>query len=134
MNDYKRYFILAHDTARRLAAAQCLIAATGWVVEIKPPTRTLAENAKLHAILADIAAQVIWMGQKLPREVWKRLCMAAWLRECGEQPMLIPALDGNGFDIIFEKTSKLSIKQCASLIEWCLAFGAEHSVVWSEVA
>ena len=134
MNDYKRYFILAHDTARRLAAAQCQLAPAGWVVEIKPPTRTLAENAKLHAILADIAAQVIWMGQKLPREVWKRLCMAAWLRECGEQPMLIPALDGNGFDIIFEKTSKLSIKQCASLIEWCLAFGAEHSVVWSEVA
>lgn len=103
MNDYKRYFILAHDTARRLAAAQCLIAPDGYVVEIKPPTRTLAENAKLHAILADIAAQVIWMGQKLPLEVWKRLCMAAWLRECGEQPMLIPAIDGNGFDVIFER-------------------------------
>jgi hypothetical protein len=44
-------------------------------------------------------------------EVWKRLCMASWLREQGEKPLMIPALDGHGFDVVFEKTSKLSKKQ-----------------------
>jgi hypothetical protein len=98
------------------------------VLEIKPATRSLEQNALLHAALTDISQQVEWMGKKLSVEIWKRLCMAAWLREKKEQPMLIPALDGNGFDVVFEKTSKLSTTQCSELVEWCFAFGAEHGV------
>jgi NinB protein len=127
-----RHFILAHPTARKLAAAQCMLAPIGYHCRIEPPTRNLEQNAKLHAVLTDIAEQVEWFGKKLPMEVWKRLCMAAWLRERGEQPTLIPALDGNGFDVIFEKTSKLSVSQCSELVEWCLAFAAEHGVVFDE--
>ena len=97
-------------------------------VTVKPATRSAVQNALLHAALTDISNQVDWHGKKLNVTVWKRLCMAAWLREKREQPMLIPALDGNGFDIIFEQTSKLTIAQCSELLEWCFAFGAEHGV------
>lgn len=90
--------------------------------------RSNAANALLHAALTDIAEQVQWHGKTLSVLVWKRLCMASWLRENGEQPQLIPALDGNGFDIVFEKTSRLSKTQCASLIDWIHCFGAEHDV------
>jgi hypothetical protein len=107
---------------------------TKIVVEAKPENRSLDQNALLHAALTDIANQVVWHGQKLSMEVWKRLCVASWLRENNENPMLIPALDGHGVDIIFEKTSKLSTKQCASLVEWCFAFGAEHGVNFRAVA
>lgn len=105
-----------------------LMAGHRMVLEVKPSTRSLEQNALLHAALTDISQQVEWMGKKLSVEIWKRLCMAAWLREKKEQPMLIPALDGNGFDLIFEKTSKLSTTQCSELVEWCFAFGVEHGV------
>ncbi|MHB1938449.1 MAG: recombination protein NinB, partial [Acidobacteriaceae bacterium] len=90
--------------------------------------RDNAVNAALHAILTDISEQVEWHGVKLSVVVWKRLCMASWLRERGEQPQLIPALDGAGFDIVFERTSQLSQKQCAELVQWCECFGAEQGV------
>ncbi len=50
------------------------------------------------------------------------------LREKSEQPELIPALDGKGFDIIFERTSQLNTKDCADFCTWCIAFGDEHNV------
>lgn len=98
------------------------------VMELRPEKRSDPQNRLLHAAITDIAQQVEWKGQKFTVEVWKRLCVAAWLREKKEQPMLIPALDGNGFDVIFERTSKLSTTQCSELVEWCFAFGAEHEV------
>ncbi len=101
-------------------------------VVVRKPTRSSDQNRRCHAMLADIARQAEWAGQKFTAEIWKRLCVAAWLRECGGKPMLIPSLDGNGVDIIFERTSKLTVKQMASLIEWLFALGAELGVNWSD--
>ncbi len=90
--------------------------------------RNSEQNAALHAALTDISQQCVWMGKKFDVLTWKRLCTASWLREHGEQPRLIPALDGQGFDVIFERTSRLSKEQMSSLLEWVYCFGAEHSV------
>lgn len=90
------------------------------------------QNKRLHAMLNDIAKQVTWHGQKFPAGVWKRLCTAAWLREEGERAVMIPALDGMGVDVIYERTSKLSKKRMASLIDWVGAFGGEHEVNWTD--
>lgn len=100
------------------------------MIDCPLPKRTIDQNAMLHSLLSDIAEQVVWHGQKFPMMVWKRLCTAAWLREHNEQPILIPALDGNGFDMIFEHTSKLNSRQFSELIEWCLAFGMQQGVVF----
>jgi hypothetical protein len=124
----KQIFRLVHAEARRRAAEACMSAPDGFVVRISEPTRNLEQNALLHAVIADIANQVEWYGKKLSPDIWKRLCVAAWLREKNEQPELIPALDGKGFDVIFEKTSQLTLAQCSELIEWCFAFGASHEV------
>lgn len=104
-----------------------------WVLSIKPETRSLQQNALLHAALTDIANQVEWHGKKFNVVVWKRLCVASWLREKNQTPDLIPALDGNGFDVVYEKTSKLSVTQCSELLEWCFAFGAEHGIKFRAV-
>ncbi|MDY7073503.1 hypothetical protein PshuTeo2_36350 [Pseudomonas hunanensis] len=101
-------------------------------IVIKDQDRSGEQNKKLHACLSDIAKQVEHAGKKWDVLIWKRLLTAAWLREAGEQPQLIPALDGNGFDVVYERTSQLSVKQCASLLEWIQAFGAEHQVRWSQ--
>ena len=94
--------------------------------------RTLEQNALLHALLSDISKQVTHQGMKFNVTVWKRLCTAAYLREIRESPMLIPAIDGNGIDIIYEKTSKMGKKKLSGLVEWVSCFGSEHNVKWGE--
>jgi hypothetical protein len=94
--------------------------------------RTIEQNAKAHAMLSDISKQVTWHGVKLSKEVWKRLTIAAMLREIGEKPILVPALDGCGIDIIYEKSSKLGVKKTCLWIEFLYCFGSENGVAWSD--
>lgn len=101
-------------------------------VSVKPADRSSEQNRALHAALSDISRQVEHYGKKFDVETWKRLCTAAWLREEGEQAQLIPAIDGQGFDLIFARTSKLTVKQCASLLEWVSAFGSQAGVKWTQ--
>lgn len=100
-------------------------------IVIKDLDRSAEQNKLLHARLTDIANQVEHAGKKWDVLVWKRLLTAAWLREAGERPQMIPALDGHGFDVVYERTSKLSVKQCGELLNWIEAFGGEHQVRWT---
>ena len=127
-------FYLVHDAARRTACEAIMKAEQGMVVTIRKKNRTLDQNALLHGALTDIAEQVEWRGLRFDVTTWKRLCTASWLREIGEQPELIPALDGKGFDIIYEPTSKMTVQQMTSLLEWVLAFGAQNGVQFKERA
>ena len=130
----KATFRLVHDIARNGAVAAVRAAPQGYVVTVRPATRSGEQNALLHAALTDIAEQFPWKGQSLTVDTWKRLCTAAWLREIGESPELIPAIDGKGFDVIFEKTSQMTVGQMTSLIDWVLAFGAQNGVVFKDEA
>jgi len=108
-----------------------LMAGHKMVLEIKPATRSLAENAMLHALLTDISKQIEWAGSKRDVDTWKRLLTAAWCRAMGEQVELLPAVDGHGFDIVFRRTSKLTVGECAELIEFVQAWAAEKGVRFS---
>jgi hypothetical protein len=99
-------------------------------VTVGEPKRTLAENAKLHAMLSEIAEQVDWAGKKRDVEVWKRLVVSAWCRARGEPVEILPALDGHGIDIVPVRTSKLSKKDCAELIEYLYSWGTESGISW----
>lgn len=98
------------------------------VLEVKDETRSLAENAMLHALLTAISRQMEWAGKKRDVETWKRLTTAAWLRARGEHVEMLPALDGHGVDVVFRRTSQLDRGECAELIEWVLAFCAENGI------
>lgn len=132
-------FILASDTQARALADYLrqhrkAAAADGRplvVTVTDEDTRSAAQNRIMHSMFGDLHKQVKWHGQTLSALTWKRLCMASYLREVGERPELIPALDGNGFDVVYERTSKLSVKRGSELIEWVAAFGAEHEVAWT---
>ena len=100
-------------------------------IVIKDLDRSGEQNKLLHARLNDIASQVEHAGKKWDVLIWKRLLTAAWLRESGDKPQMIPAVDGHGFDVIYERTSKLTVKQCAELLDWVEAFGGEHQVRWT---
>lgn len=130
----RQKFIIRDGTVRNRIIDAIRVAPVGMVVEIKEPTRSLEQNAKLHAMLSDLSTQVEWHGMKLHMDVWKRLCTAAMLRELGESPMLVPAIDGHGIEIIYEKTSIMGVKMMVDMIEWVYAFGAEKGVVWRDFA
>jgi hypothetical protein len=122
----KQYFRLVHSTARQLASRACINAPDGYIVEIKPQTRSLDQNARLWAMLSDVSKQVEWHGQKLASEDWKHIFSASL-----KQQRAVPGLDG-GFVVLGQSTSKMSIREMSDLMELISAFGAEHNVRWSE--
>ena len=103
-----------------------LMAGQKLELEIKGERRSTEANAKLHAELAEIATTVEWAGKKRDTEVWKRLLIAAWLRARGEGVELLTALDGHGVDVVFRRSSTLTRAEMAELIEFVLAWKAEH--------
>lgn len=98
------------------------------VLEVRPEKRSNQQNRLLHALIADIAAQVEWAGAKREAEVWKRLLTAAWSRVHGQHVEVLPALDGHGVDLVPARTSKLTKAECADLCTFIEAWGAEHGV------
>jgi len=105
-----------------------LIAGRRMQIELKDATRSLDQNAKLHALLGEIAAQVEWAGQKRDAETWKRLLTAAWMRTQGNAPEMLPAVDGHGFEVLYRRTSQLSVAECSELLEFVMAWAAERGI------
>lgn len=123
--------LISHSVKLRACEA-IMSAAEGMRVEIKERKRSLDQNAKLHATLGDIAKQVPWAGNKRDIETWKRLMTAAWLRARGDQVEFLPALDGHGVDVVFRRTSDLTVSEVAELIEYINAWVAENQVATNE--
>jgi len=125
----KQYFVLVNDAIRHNCKAAIDQAPEGYAVEIKPKTRTLEQNALLHALLQRITNSVDWSGKKRDIDTWKRLLTAAWLRARGEPIELLPALDGHGVDIVFRRTSNLTVNEMIELVDfiqaWAIGQGIE---------
>lgn len=124
----RQIFRLVHPTARQLASKACINAPDGYVAEIKPRTRSLDQNAKMWAMLADLSAQIDWYGQRLTSEEWKDVLTAALKKQ-----KVVPGLDG-GFVVIGARTRNMTIREMSELVELMYAFGAERDVKWSEAA
>lgn len=120
-------FILAHDLARQRAVDAVKSAPPGYVVSVKAPTRNLEQNARMWAMLADVAGQVDWYGKRLTPEDWKHVFSAS-LRKL----QVVPNLDGTGFVALGLSTSRMSTREMSDLIELMFAFGAERGVTWSD--
>lgn len=94
--------------------------------------RTVEQNAKLHAVLQDIAHQKQWSGKWLDIEAWKRLMVAAWERANGHSAEFYPALDGSGFDVVYRRTSRMNKNEMIELIEYAQAWAIDNGVKLSE--
>lgn len=109
-------------------AKAMLIAGHRLVVEFKPETRSLEQNARLWAMLTEISEQVDWYGRKLTPSDWKHVFTAS-LRKLD----VVPNLDGTGFVALGLSTSNMSRREMADLQELMAAFGAERGVRFSAV-
>ena len=95
MGNKERTFFFVHDTARENAARMCHQAPGDWMAVFKPTTRTLMQNAKLHAMLTDISGQAVYMGKKRSVEFWKGLFVSGYQIATGKNPEIVPGLEGS---------------------------------------
>ena len=126
----RQLFVLWSDEMRRRAVEAVARAAPESRVTVQGPKRTLKQNAKLHAMLEDIAEQHKHAGKLLTVKQWKWLFLhllgaeqVEWLPSLAEDGELVP---------VGTSTSELEIADCADLIELIYAKGAEWGVIWTE--
>ena len=119
---------LTGDAARRAAIREINAAPVGHVVTISEPKRSLDQNAKMWAMLGDISSQIVWHGKRLSQEDWKCLFSA---RARKEFLNIVPNIDNDGFVALGMKTSDMTIKEMATMIEIIQMFGDSNGVIWS---
>ena len=115
------------EVARKAICRHVMTADEGYIVTIAEPSRNLEQNAKLHAVLSDIAKQVDYHGKRRSVEFWKGVFVSGWQIATGEKPEIVPGLEGE-FINIRESTTTLSIRRMASLIEYISAWCAMSEV------
>lgn len=99
-----------------------LMAGHRLVLEVKPETRSLSQNARLWAMLTDISQQVEWYGRKLTPDDWKHVFTAALSKQD-----VVPGIEG-GFVVLGKATSKMTKGEMAELQTLIEAFGAQRGV------
>ena len=121
--------LILNTNEARLQALQLIrISPIGTQVEFKATKRSLPQNARLHAMLTEVAIQVKWHGLSLKVDDWKLIFLDALKREM----RIVPNLDGTGFVNLGRHTSKLTKQECTDLIELVFKFGAEHGVTFQD--
>lgn len=124
-----RAMIILHGPADRAKATQ-------WVEKAPPGTRitfqrakrSLAQNAKMWAVLSEVAEQVPWHGLRLTPDDWKLIFLDALKREV----RMVPNIDGNGVVTLGRSSSDLSKDEMSDLIELIHVFGAARDVAFRE--
>src|SRR5574343_388539 len=69
-------------------------------IELREKTRSLPENALLHALVTEVSKKLKWGNQWQDAETWKRLFVSAWARETGKSMVILPSIDGKCVDVI----------------------------------
>lgn len=117
-------------------AKNWLAAGHRLILEIRPETRSSAQNRYLHAIFGDVARQAEWAGKKRTAAEWKTLFCSGHAVATKQGAEMIPGLE-NEFLNVRESTARMSKARLASLLEyticWCASNGVElrDAVQWA---
>ncbi len=122
--------IIRSDDDRRKLASWAQKAPVGTRAEWKAPKRSIPQNARMWAMLTDVAQQLPWHGIKLTPDDWKLVFLDALKREV----RMVPNIDGNGFVNLGRSSSDLSREEMTDLMELIAAFGANHGVKFHDDA
>lgn len=104
-------------------------APNGSVVTVKPPRRTLDQNARMWALLSEISLAKP-EGRVMTPDVWK----AVFMHALDHAQRFEMALDGQGMVPVGFRTSKLSKQQMGDLMTLIEEYGARHGVQFREAA
>lgn len=125
--DRARYH-LAHAAARKEASAAVWCAPDGWYVEIKPPTRSLDQNARLHAILSDISKSRVPVAGAAGRPVDElKFIFVVAHADATDTPVEVVTHEGMRI-ALRESTARMSVSRSASLIEHITEWALRHGI------
>jgi hypothetical protein len=137
-----RYFAVLHNASQAIGVLNgiyervkpWLIAGHKLEMRITPLTRSGEQNAKFHAICSDLAnSGVPWFGKRRTAAEWKVLLVSGHAIATKEGADIIPGIESEMVNIR-ESTALMSKARGSSLIEYSLAFCAEHGVATQEEA
>ena len=120
--------ILHRQSDRDRATAWVRSAPWGTRITFQEAKRSSDQNAKMWAMLTEVARQVQWHGQRLSADDWKLVFLAALKAEL----RIVPNLDGTGFVQLGRSSSDLSVSEMADLIDLIAAFGARQGVEFAD--
>ena len=104
-------------------------------MEIKAESKSRDQEAKYHAMLAEIAEQASHLGAKWSAEDWKRLMVDLFAKETGLQGgKIIPSLDGSGIVQLGLQTRNFTKEQAMEFITFLEAWGATNGIIFKDVA
>ena len=119
-------YVLVHATARQRAIEGVRDAPDGYVVTIKPPTRTVTQNSHIHPVVKDIALAAKRPTDKESLQTLRYLLLEQWRSETGRNPVFERSLDGMRWVQVTKGTSELDKPECSEFIEWMTAFLAQY--------
>jgi hypothetical protein len=125
-----------------MAKIESLDKSLDWTVKVTEYNkRTAEQNAKLHAMLTDIANQSKHLNQNLSADDWKRLCVAQFRQDCiannvdkladywrKHDVRFMPGLDGKSLVALGKPTHEFPIYVMAGFIDWLIYWGAENNI------
>ena len=120
--------ILHRQSDRDRAASWVRQAPWGTRITFQEARRTTDQNARMWAMLTEVARQVKWHGQKLSADDWKLVFLSALKQEL----RIVPNLDGTGFVQLGRSSSDLSVAEMGDLMDLIAAFGAREGVTFAE--
>ena len=95
------------------------------------PRRSDELSAKYHAICSDLAkSQMQWAGKRRTKDQWKILLLSGHAVATKLGADLVPGLE-NEFVNLRESSATMSARRMSSLVEYALAWCAEHDVMLS---
>jgi hypothetical protein len=113
--------------AQREYARRLIMAAPDYaVVTVKAGDRTPDQNAKMWAMLTEVA-RAKPEGRRWTPETWK----CAFMHSLGHQVQFAEGLDGSGPFPLGFRSSKLNKTQMADLITVIQEYGDRHGVQWA---
>lgn len=122
-----RIFHIETERNRAYIIEAVKVAPIGNVVRIGESTRSLEQNAKLHALFSEIAAKHLHVRRKLTAQQWKTLFISGHAIATGLGADMIPGLE-NEYVNVRESSTQMSVARMSSLIEYVMAWQAQQEI------
>ena len=117
-----------NDESRKRAVEWVHKAPPETVIEFRRVRRSTPQNARLWAMLTDVAEQATLRGKLYKADQWKVIFMQA----LGREMKALPTLDGRTWFPAGYSSSKLTKDEMSDLIDFMHAWGAENGVTFNE--
>lgn len=124
----KKHFVIRIEQTdnRAYICQQIMQGLEGEIVRISDPTRTLAQNALIHAVLTEAGDLIGWKfsGQAVDLDDLKSIFMAAYRKASGVDTRFVMGIDGQPV-ILNWRTRDMTKRECSEFTEMIYAWMEE---------